>query len=298
MNYENRPTLYDEAKLSLKKFFGEGGHMKSELNQSIKLEPAFFAENEEALWAAGYVKRGSNYGNRLGGCSNRGSGRGQGFPSSQSGTKNLNPSGPDGKTCRSCGSYRHQVATCPDSWENLAKVNITEEEHAVLFTGYQKQDIMQLGSDARNCAVLDSACSSTVCGQTWLNSYLDSLNEDDRAKVVRQEGHKVFKFGGGTRLKSDGEYELPVCMVGKQVRVKTDVVESDIPLLLSRSAMKKAGIKMDLENDTAVIMGKEVALNITSSGHYCIPIDKTETVHEVHAVKLEERLKTNKSQLC
>jgi hypothetical protein len=53
----------------------------------------------------------------------------------------------------------------------------------------------------------------------------------------------VFKFGGGTRLKSDGEYELPVCMVGKQVRVKTDVVESDIPLLLLRSAMKKAGQK-------------------------------------------------------
>jgi hypothetical protein len=47
-------------------------------------------------------------------------------------------------------------------------------------------------------------------------------------------------------------------------------------------------MSMDLENNTAVIMGKEVALNITSSGHYCIPIDKTETVHEVHAVKLEE----------
>ena len=100
----------------------------------------------------------------------------------------------------------------------------------------------------------------------------------------------MFKFGGGTRLKSNGEYEIPICMVGKQVRVKTDVVDSDIPLLLSRSAMKKAGVKMDSENDTAVIMGKEVALNITSSGHYCIPIDKTETVHvnEVHAVKLEE----------
>jgi hypothetical protein len=66
----------------------------------------------------------------------------------------------------------------------------------------------------------------------------------------------VFKFGGWTRLKSDGKYELPVCMVGKQVRVKTDVVESDIPLLFSRSAMKKAGVKMDLENDTAVNMGK------------------------------------------
>lgn len=91
-------------------------------------------------------------------------------------------------------------------------------------------------------------------------------------------------------MKSDGEYELPVCMVGKQVTVKTDVVDSDIPLLLSRSAMKKAGVKINLENDTAVIMGKDVALNLTSSGHYCIPIDKTETISvvEVNAVKFEE----------
>ncbi|VDI76728.1 Hypothetical predicted protein [Mytilus galloprovincialis] len=55
--------------------------------------------------------------------------------SSQRGAKNLNPKGPDGKpfkTCRSCGSYGHLVAKCPDSWENLSKVNITEEEeHAV-----------------------------------------------------------------------------------------------------------------------------------------------------------------------
>ena len=110
------------------------------------------------------MKHGSNDGNRLGGPSSRVCGQGQGFPSSQRGTKHSNPSGPDGKilTCRSCGSYRHLVAKCPDSWKNLMKVNITEEEHAVLFTGYQKQDIMQLGSDARNCGVLDSVCSSSV----------------------------------------------------------------------------------------------------------------------------------------
>ncbi|CAG2239162.1 unnamed protein product [Mytilus edulis] len=292
MNYENKMTLYEEAKRSLKKFKGEGGQVKG-VAQSIKLEPTFLAENEEALWAAGYVKRGNSYGYKRGGRYSRGGGRGQGFQSSQRGAKNLNPSGPDGKllTCRSCGSYRHLVAKCPDSWENLSKVHITEEEeHAVLFTGYQKQDIKQLGNDARNCAVLDSACSSTVCGKTWLNSYLYSLNEEDREKVVNRSGHKVFKFGGGTRLKSVGEYDLPICMVGEQVKLKTDVVDSDIPLLLSRSAMKKAGVKMDLENDTAIIMGKEVSLNLTSSGHYCIPIDKTETlkVEEVNAVRLDE----------
>ena len=123
-------------------------------------------------------------------------------------------------TCRSFGSFRHLVAKCPDSWENLSKVHITENEHsaehAVLFTGYHEKEVSQLGTEARNCAVLDSACSSTVCGKTWLHSYLSSLKENDREKVLRREGHKIFKFGGGTKLKSDREYELPVCIVGMQ----------------------------------------------------------------------------------
>ena len=93
----------------------------------------------------------------------------------------MNPMGPDGKilTCR----CRHLVAKCPHSWENMsktnvtermAKVNITEDEHVVPFTGYHKGDIAQLGIDARNCAVLDSACSSTVCGDIWLENYFNS----------------------------------------------------------------------------------------------------------------------------
>jgi hypothetical protein len=195
-------------------------------------------------------------------------------------------------TCKSCGSFRHLVAKCPDSWENLSKVNITEEEPAEeladLFTGYHTKNVSQLGMEARNCAVLDSACSSTVCGKTWLQSYLSSLKDSDRGKVLRREGHKVFKYGCGTRLKSEGKYVLPVWMVGKPVTVRTDVVDSDIPLLLSRTAMKKAGAKLDLETDTAVIMGQDVALNLTTSGHYCIPIDTSETVpvEDVNLVKV------------
>lgn len=205
MDYENRDTLYEQAKRSLKKFNGD--EVKSA--NSVRLEPAFLAENEEALLAAGYVKKGYN----RGGYPPRGGKRGSGFASSQRGTKPINPTGADGNilqcklcgsyrhlagkcpdgcnpkgpdgnylTCRSCGSYRHMIAKCPDSWENMAKVNITEE-NAVLFTGYHKQEISQLGSEARNCAVLDSACSSTVCGRTWLNSYMDSLDEADKNKI-------------------------------------------------------------------------------------------------------------------
>jgi len=125
-----------------------------------------------------------------------------------------------------------------------------------LFTGYNRQEVAQLGVEATNCAVLDSACSSTVCGKDWMNSYIDSLSESDKASVSQQTGYKVFKFGGGTILKSIGEYDIPASVVGKNVRIKTDVVESHIPLLLSKTAMKKAEMMLDIANDSAKIFGK------------------------------------------
>ena len=69
-------------------------------------------------------------------------------------------------------------------------------------------------------------------------------------------GQKTFKFGGGERLKSKGEYNLPAVIAGKEVTIKTDVVEFDIALLLSRQAMKTAGVNMDLESETAHILIK------------------------------------------
>ena len=91
-------------------------------------------------------------------------------------------------------------------------------------------------------------------------------------------------------MRSKGEYCLPAVIAGKVVMIRTDVVGSDIPLLLSRSAMKTAGVKMDMVNDTANIFGKDVALNLTTSGHYCIHIDRMEEIRieEVFSVKLEE----------
>ena len=155
MNYANRETLYEEAKQSLKKFKGDITEGSISTAASVKLEPAFLAENEEALLAAGYYKQGQ--GKRSvrtgrGGYSRGGGQRGQG----QEARRKMNPTGPDGKplTCRVCGSYRHLMKDCPDSWENIKKVNIVEDENVVLFTGYNKEEIYQLGVDARNCAIL------------------------------------------------------------------------------------------------------------------------------------------------
>ena len=159
----------------------------------------------------------------------------------------------------------------------MSKVNIIEqieEPNICLFTGGLKRDIQQLGEDARNCAVLDCACSSTVCGEKWLQCYIQSLNDEGKSKIIHHPGKKIFRFGGGEQLKSIGAYDLPAQLADHSITIHTDIVTSDIPLLLSLKAMKAAKIKLDLVTDSAGILGKTVALNHTSSGHYCVPIDK------------------------
>ena len=46
-------------------------------------------------------------------------------------------------------------------------------------------------------------------------------------------------------------------------------------MLLSKKAMKKANMKLDLANDKAEIYGQVVHLQITSTGHYCVPLKET-----------------------
>ena len=65
-------------------------------------------------------------------------------------------------------------------------------------------------------------------------------------------------------------------------------MESDIPLLLSKDSLKRAGEKLDLENVKAVTFGKEVAWNLTTAGHYRVPIDRTDTIPVVEVNTVQE----------
>ena len=122
MNYGNKNTLYEAAKSSLKKFKGGIAEEQDSLSSGIKLEPAFLAEHEEALLAAGYVKQFG--GGKTGRWGKGGSNSNRHHGQAKQNSKKLNPVGPDGKvlTCRFCGSYRHFVADCPhnmdeNNWE-------------------------------------------------------------------------------------------------------------------------------------------------------------------------------------
>ena len=110
------------------RFKGSIAEGQDGFSSGIKLEPAFLAEHQEALLAAGYVKQfGGGKTGRWGKC-NSNSDRHHGQAKQNS--KKLNPVGPNGKvlTCKWCGSYRHFVAGCPHNIdENNCETNGRDE---------------------------------------------------------------------------------------------------------------------------------------------------------------------------
>ena len=123
--------------------------------------------------------------------------------------------------------------------------------------------------------VLDSGCGKTVCGHDWMETYLDTLDETELEEVKFEESSTRFKFGNGQIYTSSGRVIFPAVLGEKQVLIGSDVVNTEIPLLLSKSTMKKAKTVIDFEHDTVKMFGKKVKLMYTSrGGHYCISLNK------------------------
>ena len=132
--------------------------------------------------------------------------------------------------CPSCGSFRHLLADCPDSYENQAKKrsqayaaemvdNEEEEQEEALFTSDfksgvkklvvegeaedvilyagNKKKITSLGSECLGDALLDCGCTSNVMGEGWWKGYRAGLSQEDKDKITMLDpAGKKFRFGG------------------------------------------------------------------------------------------------------
>ncbi len=314
LDLNNPDDLYAQAKKALRKFKGESVLVNSTVNSSVNdvQHKGLFSDSSGSV-ALTSEAEAEVYWTQRGGNSARGYRRGQGHRYSKRGSGNpsqgnpqygsfrrrstetkeyegqLNPRNRYGELlkCNYCGSFRHLVASCPEnSHRSAGDVNITEkqgqeEEIQVLFTGDNSVLLNELTIEAANHVILDSACNKTVCGKDWLDHYIKCLPEDSRCDVVFQTSGQKFKFGGGENLLSLGKYRVPAWLADKKVYIDTEVVDSHIPMLMSLSAMKQAGIILDTRRDVATVLGKEVPLEFTSCGHYCLNLLGNEVVNDV-----------------
>ncbi|KAK3862089.1 hypothetical protein Pcinc_032015 [Petrolisthes cinctipes] len=88
--------------------------------------------------------------------------------------------------CRICDSTYHYVRACPEKRpRRVFEVDSTREFNPgdPLVTGEDdcqvfKVNVGGLMAESFSCAILDSACTTTVCGKDWPECYLDLLEEN------------------------------------------------------------------------------------------------------------------------
>ena len=76
----------------------------------------------------------------------------------------------------------------------------------------------------------------------------------------------------GKEVKAEMSVKIPVKIGTKPVMLQADIVPNQVPLLMSRETMKKAGVIINTGNNTAKVFGEDVQLIQTSSGHLCLPL--------------------------
>ena len=260
---------YTNMKSTLKRVFGQqvGVQCPRESNVNIgvecpsvvKTEPVFCGNSKEIY----YANRGQRLRKSAGRYSYRGRGRGESMSNSagfgnRGSNRRLNPLGRDGQVsrCVICDSCYHWARYCPHSYENneISRARQCEpgggsgEEHMIqmsLFVGYTSEEsskqtkVERLVEESRNCGILDTGCSTTVCGQQWLGDYLNSLCDEELAMVKEEKASATFTFGDGVTHKSTKRVVLPCWIGGLRSELTTDFVECCLPLLISKESMKK-----------------------------------------------------------
>lgn len=113
-----------------------------------------------------------------------------------------------------------------------------------------------------------------MCGQEWLDGYITGLSLKEMSDLMKTEtvSHRPFKFGDGKVIYFSKSLKIPTKLGETKCYIETEVVPANVPLLLSKTSMKRAGTVLDMENDRAVMFNKPIKLDFTSSGHYCVNI--------------------------
>ena len=184
-----------------------------------------------------------------------------------------NPTDREGNVlrCFECDSTRHLASKCPHR-SSRRKTNESNEVHITLFASAPDERQFCLIGESFGKGVLDSGCTKTVSGETWMNEYLNTLPKDKLESVEVANSNSTYRFGDGKETKAVKTIKTPVIIGNKNYVMEVDVVDNEIPLLISKKSMKRMGMTLNFKNDTANVGEKDIPLYCTKSGHYSIPL--------------------------
>ena len=195
------------------------------------------------------------------------------------------------RTCNFCKCLYHWFADCPyapneskSSLKSRKKPN--NNKHLLYNSNYQKcgitlytecdsTQLTKLIGETLGHAVVDTGCPCTVAGDEWLKSYINTLSRKDRLSIRTRNSNKNFCFGDGSTYQSKGSVFVPIYVGKRRYKLCMDVVDCNIPLLLSQETLRRVKAKIDVEMATICFLGNTVPLIISSTGHLCLSIGRS-----------------------
>ena len=286
-----------EMKSKLKKVFGADGASVVETDLKIKLEDINIAEeeDEEGVLYGNYYGRNNRgtFRKQRGGYASRGSYSGRydqkresfqqnkpGMPKSTKSTINGFDKRGNRIKCSICESIFHYTGACPEKIYFSVEEEKDEHHDIVLYQSnlLTDEEYNVFVAEASVAAILDSGASASVTGKIWFESYLEGLPIHKQEVVEYLDSSASFKFGSEQKFKSLFKAKIPAEIGSKEIFIVTDVVATNIPLLLSKEAMKNAGTNINFKDDTVTMLGEKQQVIVTQSGHYAIPLNSSRSV--------------------
>ena len=268
VNGKTQGTMLSQVKESLRKFVGRTAITDERKEAVVKAENTYVTKEELALAVKKFKKRERTRSKSVG--DDPGDKRG----STYKGKKN--PLGRDFKPlkCFKCkcdceGNCNHpcvyhladkcNTKSAGDKEKPSLNLFMKNSVENIFFTECKKrseygdrrkmEDLVLISEDLKNyCLVaegrqvskkglIDCACPSTVVGSVWIKEFLESLPKEWTEIVSYEESEKVYKFGDGEIRESKGTVIFPCNIANKDVRIRTEVIDADLPLLIGNTTL-------------------------------------------------------------
>ena len=97
-------------------------------------------------------------------------------------------------------------------------------------------------------AVIDSGAKSNLTGKIWVDSFIESLSEEELKEVSEERYVAKYRFGDGEEVLSDVKIKLPVVIGGVKQSLTTSIVNKELPLLLSFESLNRNRAIIDFGN--------------------------------------------------
>ena len=178
------------------------------------------------------------------------------YQSDEEDEKKVNPP----SKCKFCFSIYHWYKDCP-------------RRKAETYFTYTNQEGAIKAEETTDSMVIDCGAPRSVCGIGWYTRYVDSLQDTEDITLVRESTSEgTFRFGDSEDFKSILRVEIPIYIGSTREMLTVDVVECDIPCLLSISALSTWKAKIDFDTNTLTVNDVMICLQETTTGHLCLPV--------------------------